>query len=66
MAKTAKTIGQAIRESIQTDRIVTIEGNAATHEALLALADDSADQPELTEYWGTDDDGRSWRIHVTR
>jgi hypothetical protein len=69
-----ESIEQAIRESIARDRIVTIGSDASIREALSSLADDSAemsyyrgpDAPpgEMTEYWGTDDDGDHWRVHV--
>lgn len=63
---TEQMIETAIRESIQADRIVTIDGDAATHDALTLRADDSADAGDVTEYWGTNDDGQAWRIHVAR
>jgi hypothetical protein len=69
-----ESIEQAIRESIARDRIVTIDGDASIREALSSLADDSVETAydrgpgvplgALTEYWGTDDEGDHWRVHV--
>jgi hypothetical protein len=68
-----QAIREAIRESGERDRIVTIDGDASLREALSSLADDSVETAydrgpgvplgEMTEYWGTDD-GDHWRVHV--
>lgn len=54
----------AIAQSIATNSIVHMEGDADVIDALAAYCDDSAERANVLEYWGTDDDGNDWRIHV--
>lgn len=58
------TAKSAIRESITRDRIVTLDYDADLVDELSSLCDDSVEAYGLTEYWGTDEDGDSWRVHV--
>jgi hypothetical protein len=67
------TASAAITESIQTDSIVTLNLDSAecltrVMNELLAECDDCVEYPVLrgliTEYWGVDDDGSTWRVHV--
>ena len=60
------TAEQAIARSVSHTEIVTIEYHAETAEDLSRLSDDSTETEKLTEYWGTDDDGHDWRVHVRR
>lgn len=56
----------AIERSISHNEIVHIEANPASEEflALSAASDDSVDTGGMIEFWGTDDDGNKWRVHV--
>lgn len=56
----------AIARSISHTEIVTIDYDADAETDLLAACEDSVDAGEVTEYWGTDDEGREWRVHVRR
>lgn len=57
----------------------SVQRNATTHETysedlateLLCMSDDSADTVDgndrkVVEYWGADDEGNEWRVHLTR
>ena len=73
----ATTITQSIEVSIREDRIVHLEARIDTQEwvnlaaALGEACEDYAETQdadsgnEVREYWGTDEDGDSWRIHLT-
>lgn len=65
-ADAEQTVRQAIRDSIARDEIVHLEHDAAVVNELTALADDSADTAGEHEFWGEDNDGSSWRVHVAR
>jgi len=63
----------AISESITHDRIVTLsDPSPDTLRDLIAESDDSAEYrlPDedrmMVEFWGTTDDGCTWRVHVDR
>lgn len=68
------TIETAIRESALRGQIVTIESDSLLADALAGRADDSVEMSydrgpdaapgRLVEYWGTDEDGDAWRVHV--
>lgn len=72
MANVAAVVSQAIARSIVHNEIVHIEAGpvvargelAEVHEALLAECEDGADNDGVTEYWGTNESGREWRVHV--
>lgn len=56
---------QAIEESASRNRIVTIDDAAAEDiEVLKLAADDWVENGPVIEFWGRDDDGDNWRIHV--
>lgn len=59
-------IYEAICESVQYDRIVRLPYNELLATALLSEAEDSADNNLEVEYWGQDEDGRFWTIHLER
>jgi hypothetical protein len=54
----------------------SIQGNAIAHESydsaladeLQLMCDDSATEASMpaAEYWGTDDEGNEWRVHLDR
>lgn len=64
-------VQQAIDDSIREDRIVTLRATVDTQEwvdlvtELGSRSDDWVDAGHgLREYWGSDDDGDLWRVHV--
>jgi antitoxin component of MazEF toxin-antitoxin module len=57
---------RAISDSIQTDSIIHLPYDENTAADLLAECEDSTDSDTETEYWGTDDDGQTWRVHMRR
>ena len=57
-------VASAIEESILRDKIVRIEGTAENIESLLAECDDHTENGQQHEFWGTDDEGDSWRVHA--
>jgi hypothetical protein len=54
----------AIDRSISHTEIVTIDYDSDAASDLSAASDDSVEANGLTEYWGTDDDGNEWRVHM--
>ena len=69
-ARIDATVDGAIRASTTEDRTVHLDARdlgvdrGALCDALAILSDDSADTDARTEYWGADDDGADWRVHV--
>jgi hypothetical protein len=74
---TTQIVSEAVSRSVSHTEIVTIEvgpsglvcsgGGVSGERACKALAeicDDSVENGRVTEYWGTDDEGREWRVHV--
>lgn len=64
-----KTVKKAIDRSISHDEIVTIEGGAPELNELSGLCNDSTqyageENTRVHEFWGEDDDGNAWRVHV--
>lgn len=55
----------AIARSISHNEIVTIDATKEDVATLIAECDDHVDAGDVHEYWGTDDDGNTWRVHVT-
>jgi hypothetical protein len=67
----SKMIELAIDESIYNNKIVHIEHTSELEEELIILCDDyldvySSEGGYLThfDFWGTDDDGKEWRIYL--
>lgn len=60
---TYATAAEAIEASAQHGDITRCANTPANLEALLVECDDNVEGDEL-EYWGVDDDGDSWRVHV--
>lgn len=58
------TVEQAIDQSVAQDRIVTLDYDGDAERMLNAACDDSVVAFSRTEYWGTDEDGNNWRIHM--
>lgn len=59
------TAQQAIEESIRHDCIAHVCLPIEESDHLGCEADDCVehhDEPRRTEYWGTTDDGRDWRV----
>ena len=56
----------AIQQSIRQNEIVTLPWSADVYIDLLALCDDSAGTENVHEFWGVDDEGEEWRVHVRR
>jgi len=57
-------IENAINESIANDCIVHLDHTPELADELQSICDDSVDNDGVIEYWGVDDDGRDWRIHL--
>lgn len=55
------TTTQAIETSRREDRTVTMPWSEDAESDLLAECDDSADNGNVTEYWGSD-----WRVDLVR
>lgn len=63
-------VEQAIARSKSHNEIVTIEHDAAaiealTIEALTIECDDHVETAHVHEFWGTDEAGNEWRVHVS-
>lgn len=58
------TAATAIARSVSHTEIVTVPWTAELEIDLLAACDDSADTTDVQEYWGTDEDGAEWRVHL--
>ncbi len=60
----------AIRASVLENRIVNLVGSEDVMSAiaghLLTLSDDNVESDGVREYWGVDDDGNEWRVHVAK
>lgn len=59
---TYATAAEAIARSVSHDEIA--HAHPAAEADLLMLSDDYAESGGVTEYWGTDDSDRRWRVHV--
>lgn len=60
---------EAIGRSASNNDLVTIDDAPGLRDALLVLCDDSVENDDgydgrIEEFWGTDDDGDAWRVHV--
>lgn len=63
-AKDITTAADAIARSIRHCEIVTIPYDAEIAIDLLVEREDSADSTDVMQYWGTDDAGDEWRVHL--
>ena len=62
-------VNSAIERSVSHNKLVRIDADQADIAELSACCDDSVEVPAddglcEVEYWGTDDDGASWRVHA--
>lgn len=59
---------QAIARSVSHNEIVYLDFSRTIERDLLAECDDHTicyrDHCDVHEFWGTDDDGNSWRAHL--
>jgi hypothetical protein len=66
--KANETMWDAISLSISETRIVQVgfDGGAGVIDELLALSDTEGDVEanDVHEFWGTDEHGSEWRVHV--
>lgn len=53
-----------ISESVRENRTVHVQENCGVSEDLIAMCEDHNDNGDEHEYWGTDDAGNEWRVHV--
>ena len=53
-----------IARSISHNEIAHDKYDASTAAELAALAEDSVENGAVIEYWGWDDDGAEWRVHL--
>ena len=58
------TVIDAIDRSISHDEIVYLDDEPGLRDALLAECDDNVESDGVAEYWGEDDNGDEWRVHV--
>lgn len=66
-----KSVARAIAESAAENRIVILAWTEDRHAALARECEDTVQaSPRGTvdtyEYWGTDEDGDEWRVHLVR
>jgi hypothetical protein len=60
------TAKEAIYESIVRNRIVTIDYDPHEYAYLEEHCDNSVDNGLETEFWGRDEDGDDWRVHLVK
>lgn len=60
------TAKKLIARSISHDEIVHAPFTPETAEDLGLSADESVENGDVVEYWGVDDDGQPWRVHLDR
>jgi len=59
-----RRVEDAIADSSREDRTVTLDDEPGLRDELLVASDDNAEVDGVVQYWGTDDEGRPWRVHV--
>ena len=59
-----RRVEDAIADSSREDRTVTLADEPGLRDELLVASDDNAEVDGVVQYWGTDDEGRPWRVHV--
>jgi len=55
---------ELIERSISHTEIAHGKYDAETAAELASLSDDSVKNGAVIEYWGSDDDGAEWRVHL--
>ena len=66
---TVQAVTEAINRSVNHNEIVRITSMHHRDElrtALFDACDGTVDTGNEAEYWGTDDNGDSWRVHLVR
>lgn len=58
------TAQEAIARSISHNEIVHVDYDLGTAEDLMVLCEDHTTGNDEEEYWGVDDDGATWRVHM--
>lgn len=66
MDTTTLTAEELISESITHTTIANAAYTPELAASLMALSDDSVETTSVLEYWGTDDEGNAWRVHLGR
>lgn len=61
---TITTAADAIAESIRHTSIVVIDDAPGLRDDLMTMCDDNIESDGKHEFWGTDDEGDDWRVHV--
>jgi len=59
------TIDDLITESVTHDQIAHATATPELLADLTAQCDDSVQNDDVMEFWGTRDDGEEWRVHLT-
>ena len=59
-----ETAHEAIALSVQQTSIPRVLRTEENYNALATVCDDYVDGPNETEFWGTDDVGNPWRVHM--
>lgn len=63
--KSVAQVRSWIAQSVRTGQIIHITAATDDEEAeLSAQSEDSAEDPDHVEYWGTTDEGHDWRVHI--
>ena len=57
---------QCIRRSVLNSQIITVGYTSDLRIGLDCASEDSADNGDILEFWGTDSDGSEWRVHLRR
>jgi len=55
----------AIARSISHNEIVHLAWSRSVAEAIEKMADESIDNDSVVEFWGEDEEGNGWAIHLT-
>jgi hypothetical protein len=59
------TAKHLIARSVSHNEIVTAEWSHDLETDLLCESDDSVENGDVYEFWGCDDDGNEWRVHLS-
>lgn len=58
------TANQAIEQSIERNEIVHMDYDATAAETLMVECDDHTTSNDEEEYWGENEAGETWRVHM--
>ena len=59
-------VDHAIARSVSHNEIVTLDHSEELEAELMGRSEDNAENGDTHEFWGTDDDDRSWRVHLLK